>query len=92
MRMPPAAALPCACLMLACDHEPERGETPAAQVHQGKLDIEKPNPVKESSAGDPRSRITIDQMLRMVDGLRFRSPRRHTPRPDKPLIYMEKAN
>ncbi|MDG2304079.1 MAG: serine hydrolase [Candidatus Binatia bacterium] len=41
-------------------------------VRQGKLDISKPISVKEWSAGDPRSRITIDQMLRMVDGLRFR--------------------
>ena len=29
-------------------------------------------PVPEWSADDPRSAITIDQMLRMVDGLRFR--------------------
>jgi len=41
-------------------------------VHQGKLDIARPPAVKEWSADDPRSRITIDQMLRMVDGLRFR--------------------
>lgn len=41
-------------------------------VRQGKLDISRPMPVKEWSADDPRSRITIDQMLRMVDGLRFR--------------------
>lgn len=41
-------------------------------VRQGKLDISKPMPVKEWSADDKRSRITTDQMLRMVDGLRFR--------------------
>jgi CubicO group peptidase (beta-lactamase class C family) len=41
-------------------------------VRQGKLDISRPIPIKEWSADDPRSRITIDQMLRMVDGLRFR--------------------
>jgi CubicO group peptidase (beta-lactamase class C family) len=41
-------------------------------VRQGRLDVSRPIPVKEWSAGDPRSRITIDQMLRMVDGLRFR--------------------
>ena len=41
-------------------------------VRQGRLDISQPIPVKEWSADDPRSRITIDQMLRMVDGLRFR--------------------
>jgi CubicO group peptidase (beta-lactamase class C family) len=41
-------------------------------VRQGKLDISRPIPVKEWPAGDPRRRITIDQMLRMVDGLRFR--------------------
>ena len=41
-------------------------------VRDGKLDIDAPIPVKEWDASDPRSRITIDQMLRMVDGLRFR--------------------
>jgi len=41
-------------------------------VRQGKLDISRPIPVKEWSPGDPRREITIDQMLRMVDGLRFR--------------------
>lgn len=41
-------------------------------VREGRLDVSKPIPVKEWSAEDPRSRITIDQMLRMVDGLRFR--------------------
>ena len=41
-------------------------------VRQGRLDISQPIPVKEWAAGDPRRRITIDQMLRMVDGLRFR--------------------
>ena len=41
-------------------------------VRQGKLDVSQPIPVKEWGEGDPRRRITIDQMLRMVDGLRFR--------------------
>ena len=41
-------------------------------VHQGRLDISQPIPVKEWRAGDKRCRITIDQMLRMTDGLRFR--------------------
>jgi CubicO group peptidase (beta-lactamase class C family) len=41
-------------------------------VRDGKLDISQPIPVKEWPAGDPRRRITVDQMLRMVDGLRFR--------------------
>jgi len=41
-------------------------------VKQGKLDISQPIPVKEWSAAEPRRRITIDQMLRMTDGLRFR--------------------
>jgi CubicO group peptidase (beta-lactamase class C family) len=41
-------------------------------VRQGRLDVSQPIPVKEWEASDPRSRITIDQMLRMVDGLRFR--------------------
>ncbi len=42
------------------------------QVRQGRLDVMRPIAVKEWDASDPRSRITIDQMLRMVDGLRFR--------------------
>ncbi|MGH0037971.1 MAG: serine hydrolase domain-containing protein [Myxococcota bacterium] len=41
-------------------------------VREGKLDIRAPMPVKEWADDDPRRRITIDQMLRMVDGLRFR--------------------
>jgi len=41
-------------------------------VRQGRLDISRPIPVKEWERDDPRARITIDQMLRMVDGLRFR--------------------
>ncbi len=41
-------------------------------VRDGKLDVSRPIPVKEWAAGDRRCRITIDQMLRMVDGLRFR--------------------
>lgn len=41
-------------------------------VRDGKLDVSRPMPVKEWSAGDRRRGITIDQMLRMVDGLRFR--------------------
>ena len=44
----------------------------AILVRQGKLDVSQPIPVPEWPAGDPRRRITIDQMLRMVDGLRFR--------------------
>jgi CubicO group peptidase (beta-lactamase class C family) len=41
-------------------------------VEQGKLDIERPIFVPEWEEGDKRRRITIDQLLRMVDGLRFR--------------------
>jgi CubicO group peptidase (beta-lactamase class C family) len=41
-------------------------------VRDGRIDIQAPMPVKEWAANDPRTRITIDQMLRMVDGLRFR--------------------
>jgi CubicO group peptidase (beta-lactamase class C family) len=41
-------------------------------VKQGRLDVSQPIPVKEWSATDRRRRITIDQMLRMTDGLRFR--------------------
>ncbi|MEN8160334.1 MAG: serine hydrolase [Myxococcota bacterium] len=41
-------------------------------VREGRLDIMQPIRVSEWGSDDPRSRITIDQMLRMVDGLRFR--------------------
>ena len=41
-------------------------------VRQGRLDVQRPIPVPEWAEGDPRRRITIDQLLRMVDGLRFR--------------------
>lgn len=41
-------------------------------VRQGRLDIAQPISVPEWADDDPRSRITVDQMLRMVDGLRFR--------------------
>jgi CubicO group peptidase (beta-lactamase class C family) len=41
-------------------------------VRQGRLDVSQPIPVKEWGTGDPRRRITIDQLLRMTDGLRFR--------------------
>ena len=41
-------------------------------VRQGRLDISQPIDVPEWDSDDPRSKITIDQMLRMVDGLRFR--------------------
>jgi CubicO group peptidase (beta-lactamase class C family) len=41
-------------------------------VREGKLDVSRPITVEEWPEGDPRRRITIDQMLRMVDGLRFR--------------------
>jgi CubicO group peptidase (beta-lactamase class C family) len=41
-------------------------------VGQGRLRLSQPVGVKEWSAEDPRSAITVDQMLRMLDGLRFR--------------------
>ena len=41
-------------------------------VREGRLDVMSPVPVREWPDGDPRRRITVDQMLRMVDGLRFR--------------------
>jgi CubicO group peptidase (beta-lactamase class C family) len=44
----------------------------AILVREQKLEIAAPIPIKEWPEGDPRRRITIDQMLRMVDGLRFR--------------------
>lgn len=42
------------------------------RVRQGAIDIRQPVGVPEWTDDDPRSRITADQMLRMVDGLRFR--------------------
>ena len=41
-------------------------------VRQGRVDLHGPALVPEWGEDDPRSRITVDQMLRMVDGLRFR--------------------
>ncbi len=41
-------------------------------VREGRLDIRQPMQVPEWGDDDPRREITIDQMLRMVDGLRFR--------------------
>ena len=41
-------------------------------VREGRLDVSRPVAAREWAPDDPRSRITIDQMLRMVDGLRFR--------------------
>jgi CubicO group peptidase (beta-lactamase class C family) len=41
-------------------------------VRDGRLDIQQPIPLAEWGGDDPRSRITVDQLLRMVDGLRFR--------------------
>lgn len=41
-------------------------------VREERLDIGQPAVIREWDASDPRSRITVDQMLRMVDGLRFR--------------------
>ena len=41
-------------------------------VRQGKLDIRKPAPVRAwRTRGDPRGRITLDQLLRMSSGLDF---------------------
>jgi CubicO group peptidase (beta-lactamase class C family) len=41
-------------------------------VKQGKLDIYAPAPVAEwEKPGDPRSKITLDQLLRMSSGLKF---------------------
>ena len=41
-------------------------------VRDGRLDLHAPLGVREWGPDDPRSRITADQLLRMVDGLRFR--------------------
>jgi CubicO group peptidase (beta-lactamase class C family) len=64
-------------------------------VRQGRLDVAAPIPVREWGPGDPRARITIDQMLRMVDGLRFREAEhlgggavRYYPEQDSDVIPM----
>jgi CubicO group peptidase (beta-lactamase class C family) len=41
-------------------------------ARQGRVDIQQPIPVGEWGPDDARRQITIDQLLRMVDGLRFR--------------------
>jgi CubicO group peptidase (beta-lactamase class C family) len=42
-------------------------------VYKGKLNLYDPAPVPEwQAAGDPRNDITLDQLLRMTSGLRFR--------------------
>ncbi len=41
-------------------------------VREGRVDLHAPIDVPEWAAGDPRRAITVAQMLRMVDGLRFR--------------------
>jgi CubicO group peptidase (beta-lactamase class C family) len=39
-------------------------------VHQGKMDVKAPAPIPEwRTPGDPRAKITTDQMLRMASGL-----------------------
>jgi CubicO group peptidase (beta-lactamase class C family) len=41
-------------------------------VRQGKIDIRQPAPVPEwQTEGDPRKKITLDQLLRMSSGLKF---------------------
>ena len=41
-------------------------------VQQGKLDLDRPAPVAEwQKTGDPRQKITLDQLLRMSAGLEF---------------------
>lgn len=41
-------------------------------VHQGRLSLDSPAPVREwTAAGDVRGRITVDHLLRMTSGLRF---------------------
>lgn len=64
-------------------------------VQQGKLDISQPIEVREWPESDKRRGITIDQLLRMVDGLRFREAEhlegggvRYYPAEDSDVIPM----
>ncbi len=53
-----------------------------ALVHEGRLAIEAPAPIRDwHQPGDPRSRITLDHLLRMSSGLRFEE-NQDTPRSD----------
>ena len=60
-------------------------------VRQGKLDIHKPADVPEwlEEPNDPRRHITTDQLLRMVDGLRFREA---MPTADGTNVYYDEPN
>jgi len=64
-------------------------------VRKGLLDLREPIRAREWAADDPRSRITLDQLLRMVDGLRFREAEhlgdgsvRYYPEPESDVIPM----
>jgi len=55
-------------------------------VYQGKLSIEEPALVPEwSTPGDPRSAITLDQLLRMSSGLKFDDS--HPPLTDSIIMF-----
>lgn len=60
-------------------------------VRQGKLDIHARADVPEwlEEPGDPRREITTDQLLRMVDGLRFREA---APSTDGTVVYYDEAH
>ena len=57
-------------------------------VKDGKLDIKQSAPVKEwSKSGDPRQKITLDQLLRMSSGLAFTEV--YAPFNDAPIMLYE---
>ncbi len=57
-------------------------------VRQGKLDVHLPAPVPEwKAAGDPRGKITLDQLLHMNSGLEFQEEYEDNPDTDAGFMY-----
>ncbi len=57
-------------------------------VREGKLDIYKPASVSEwKTPGDPRGKITTDQLLRMSSGLEFQEDYEENPDTDAGFMY-----
>lgn len=57
-------------------------------VRQGKLDLHAPAPVPEwKAAGDPRGKITLDQLLHMNSGLKFVEEYEDHPDTDAGFMY-----
>ena len=62
-------------------------------VRQGKLDINQPAPVPEWKVpGDPRGKITLDQLLHMNSGLVFQEEYEDNPATDAGFMYFTKPD